>query len=158
MKPLDSIVECLEKAQCNLECIIGGNPMPIVSWFKNKTTLTENDNIIFEVNQDDGIYKCLIKSCEMIDAGTYVVKAKNAVGEVTSTSQLSIVTIPKVIKNLVLSGTNPSVLKNKSNENIIYLIEKSSLKLDCQIQGTPKPIIKGFKNDVEIKQDDRIKL
>ena len=155
---MEPTFECLEKAECTIESIVIGNPTPIISWFKNKTALTESDNILFEANHSHGLYKCIIKSCELADAGTYMIKAKNTVGEATSTTQVSIMAIPKIIKKLAVSGANTSLLKNLCNENTIYLIEKSPLKVDCQIQGTPKPTITLLKNNLEIKQDERIKV
>ena len=158
LKPLEPTIEILEKTECILECIIVGNPSPSISWFKNKAMLSENDNIIFESNQADGLYRCLIKSSELTDGGTYMIKAKNAVGEVLSTTQLSIVTAPKITRNIGISGANTGVLKNMTSENNFTLIEKSPLKLDCQIQATPKAIVTWFKNSSEIKQDERIKF
>ncbi len=32
LKPLEPTVECLEKEQCSLECIIIGTPTPTISW------------------------------------------------------------------------------------------------------------------------------
>lgn len=85
------------------------------------------------------------------DAGVFTVKAKNAVGEAISSSQLIVLSPPKFVKELTLASKAPS------RSEVLTLMEKTQLKLDCQITGVPKPNLTWFKDDQELQFDDRIK-
>ena len=92
-----------------------------------------------------------------------MVKAKNILGEVSSTSQVTVLTKPKFVKPACLSSSSAPALTTDFDFNDIVIPklcvnEKSQLKLECQVNGTPKPIVKWFQDDDELKNNDKYKL
>ena len=94
------------------------------------------------------------------DAGTFVVKAKNPLGEVTANCQLVVHTLPKFVKQLTTSNPVTSTQVEIEDDILTKLLvnEKTNLKLECQVTGLPKPTIKWFCGDEEIKNNDKFKL
>lgn len=75
--------------QVRLTANIVGIPMPEVTWYKEDEVLSNSD--VFEITQDDeNNYTLFIHDVLPEDAGKYIVAAKNELGTVTSTAQLTV--------------------------------------------------------------------
>lgn len=100
------------------------------------------------------------------DSGSYIIKAKNPIGECSSTSTVLILTPPKFVKPLTLASSSlPVSVSEMENDGesatpVSKLVanEKSQVKLECQISGTPKPAVKWMLGEEEIKTSDKLKL
>lgn len=96
------------------------------------------------------------------DTGTFLLKAKNLIGECTSNCQLTVLIPPKFVKPLSLASSTAPVNITEIDEEVpitkLSVNEKSQIKIDCQITGLPKPNVKWLRNDMDIKNDDKLKL
>ncbi len=168
VQPLITDLQLIEGNKLELSARINANPRPSIIWIRNKVSLQEEiDNEHVKLVENDNEYKLVIDNCLWTDSGTYVIKAKNPIAEVSSQSQIVIHTVPKFIKHLTLISSTIPVSLNEINteENPdlpctkLVVNEKSQIKLECQITGLPKPTIKWFKNEnEELKSSDKIKL
>lgn len=89
-------------------------------------------------------------------------KAKNPIGECSTICQLTILIPPKFVKQLNLASSSTPVIISEIDEEIpvskLSVNEKSQIKIECQINGLPKPTVKWLRNDIEIRNDDKLKL
>lgn len=96
------------------------------------------------------------------DAGTFLLKAKNPIGECTSTCQLTVLVPPKFVKPLALASSTAPVTITEIDEDVpvtkLAVNEKSQVKIECQVTGLPKPAVKWLRNDMDVKSDDKLKL
>ena len=76
-------------SQVRLTANIVGVPQPEVTWYKEDEVIFNSDE--FEISQDDqNNYTLFIGDVLPEDAGKYVVVAKNELGTVKSTAQLTV--------------------------------------------------------------------
>lgn len=107
-------------------------------------------------------YTLTINQLVSSDSGTYFLKAKNVIGECTTTCQLTVLVPPKFVKPLSLSSSTAPVTISEIEEDVqvtkLSVNEKSQIKIECQVTGLPKPNVKWLRNDMDIRNDDKMKL
>ena len=150
IKPLDANIEIPENELCVFEAVASGIPVPSMTWIKDKTTLTESERIkmVAEATMpNQTTFKLLIENCKTEDAGQYIVKIKNALGEVTTQSKLNVLFGPKFVKELL------------SEYNVK---EHDVTKLTAEINANPKAEVAWFKETSTepetILSNDKFKL
>lgn len=163
-KPLDQTMELVEGTRCEFKVIIKGNPKPNIVWNKTKSSLNadiEKSRIKLVENVEECTYSLVIEKCLATDSGSFIVKGKNPLGEVTSTCALTVQTFPRFNKELTSGGKDVTKTQVEMADDIVTKIlanEKSNLKLECQVTGLPKPTAKWFYGNEEIKNSDKYKL
>jgi hemicentin len=172
VKALETPKTLTEGTSLSYECIITGNPIPTITWIRNKLPLTseiESGEVKVDYIEKENMYNLIIDGCKVSDAGNYILKAKNALGEVSCTSQLTVQTKPTFVIPLnVSSSSAPTILSEYelkdsegNNSQVIPKVsvnEKAQAKLECQVIGIPKPTIKWFNMNEELKNSDNYKL
>ncbi|XP_078408137.1 uncharacterized protein LOC144686589 [Cetorhinus maximus] len=88
VKELDKIC-CAEGESVMFECLISGEPTPVVTWIQNDRVLTY-DNSKHRFEESGGMYRLYIDGVAASDLGNYKCVAKNKAGEVQSVSSLTI--------------------------------------------------------------------
>ncbi|XP_059503180.1 titin-like [Stegostoma tigrinum] len=88
VKELDRIC-CAEGESVMFECLISGDPPPVVSWIQNDRVLTD-DNSKHRFEESGGKYRLYIDTVSASDMGNYKCIAKNKAGEVQSISSLTV--------------------------------------------------------------------
>lgn len=73
------------KQTLTLSCVIGGEPMPTINWYKNKK-LIKSKTITFE----NRIAKYVIEETSEETAGTYTCSAENALGKVETSCTVTV--------------------------------------------------------------------
>lgn len=116
---------------------IDGEPKPVCKWFHNGKEITDNYKI---VNDEQGSKLIIPKVCND-DHGLFTCKLQNASGQAESSANLIVTGPPYVVKHL---------------ENIDTAVD-TDVKLTAIIKGNPKPAIKWFVDDKEVKMDKRKK-
>ncbi len=116
-----------------------------------------------ETVEEENSYSLIIENCLATDSGAFSLKAKNLLAEVSTNSLLTVQSPPAFVKELSLaSSSSPTTTSSVEIGNLtltkISTNDKSQLKLECQVTGFPKPTIKWFKNDDEIKTNEKFKL
>uniref|UniRef100_A0A673BFY9 Obscurin like cytoskeletal adaptor 1a n=1 Tax=Sphaeramia orbicularis TaxID=375764 RepID=A0A673BFY9_9TELE len=133
-------------AQCGtdatLRCQIGGDPRPDVVWErKNIQILSEGR---YKLSEEGKAFLLTITGVTPGDAGQYICKAKNSIGETYAAASLKVEGEPQQLEgvNEALNGEHKG-----DNDKPRFLIKPLSLRVDrgedaafsCKIWGTPLP-------------------
>ncbi|CAF3575459.1 unnamed protein product [Adineta steineri] len=142
---LPAKIEAVQGQQIIIPCKVSGHPRPEITFLKDKKDVTTlDDKARFRIEHDEKTdqVRLIISDVKEEDQGKYTVRAKNPANTVEEHTNL-IVTAPlafieKLEDTDVISGQN--------------------LTLSCRCQGIPKPTIKWFQNDIEIKSTTKQKI
>ncbi|MBN3308414.1 CC141 protein, partial [Amia calva] len=77
-----------EGSPVTLEVEVSGFPEPTLTWYRNGQKLTNDEHI--ELSQKEGKHSLFIQKVTDIDAGLYVVRAKNSSGTLSSSAILQV--------------------------------------------------------------------
>jgi len=109
-----------------MELKVTGFPKPQVTWFKNgKEELVAGGRFRFLYEDEESI-ALIIKSVTKEDAGLYVVKAVNDLGEAETRGQLIVKAPPRFVKKMV----------------DMSCMTEEKLAMDVVVEGSPKPEVK----------------
>lgn len=149
MKPV--IVE--EKKNAILECIVTGQPTPIVKWFsKNKEIKTDKTKKI-SYNIETGVATLEILEPTPNDETMYKVTADNKFGKAECRSNLVISKMVTVIQPVVLHA--PKITKPI---NAVISKPNKEITLEAEFEGVPVPEIVWRRNGKEIKPTEDYKI
>ncbi|KAM9212162.1 hemicentin-1 [Dugong dugon] len=112
----------------NLFCEVEGTPSPIIMWYKDDVQVTESSTI--QIVNNGKILKFFKATPE--DAGRYSCKAINIAGTSQKYFNIDVLVPPTIIG------------ANSPNEVSVVLNYDSTL--ECQVKGTPFPVIHWFKD------------
>ena len=138
-------IDAIQGGEILLTCQVSGSPKPEITFLKDKKdVLTSEEKARFQVEHDEktGEVRLRITNIREEDQGKYTVRAKNAAQTVEEHTTLVVSAPLAFLEQLqdtdVISGQN--------------------LTLTCRCQGVPKPTIKWYQNDVEIKSTTKQKI
>lgn len=77
-----------ERSSFEFNCLVAGNPLPTVQWFRNDNCVDNNPN--YNITYNNGLASLHIKSVKVEDQGIFTVKASNQVGHNECSSILSV--------------------------------------------------------------------
>uniref|UniRef100_A0A1B6FN80 Obscurin n=1 Tax=Cuerna arida TaxID=1464854 RepID=A0A1B6FN80_9HEMI len=117
-------------------------PKPNVRWFHNEVEITEKKTEFTRIEEGDN-YKLIIKEVTTELSGKYTCKVSNELGKEETSSKFTVYSKPKFSKPL------PKDVK---------VDEGASLTLQIEVEGTPEPTVKWFKNGQELTGDAHIKI
>ena len=138
-------IEAVQGTTVVIPCKVSGTPKPEITFLRDKKdVLTSDDKARFRVEQDDktGEVRLVITDVKEDDQGKYTIRAKNPAQTVEEQT------------NLVV--TAPLAFVDKLQDTDV--ISGQNLTLTCRCQGIPKPTIKWFQNDNEIKSTTKQKV
>ncbi|XP_007935886.1 hemicentin-1 [Orycteropus afer afer] len=121
-------VSVLLNQATNLFCEVEGTPSPIIMWYKDDVQVTESSTI--QIVNSGKILKLFKATPE--DAGRYSCKAINIAG----TSQ-KYFNIDVIVPPTILGANSP---------NEVSVVLNHDTTLECQVKGTPFPVIHWFKD------------
>ncbi|XP_043582472.1 obscurin isoform X6 [Bombus pyrosoma] len=124
-----------------LELQIRGYPKPDIKWSKDGEEIVTGGRYKY-LWEDEESMSLVIKNVTAKDAGTYTIKAKNELGEDTTQIELIVKSAPKITKK----QTDMSVI---IDETLTMLV---------QIEATPAPEVKWYKDGQELREDGRISI
>lgn len=67
-----------ERASFEFNCMVAGNPLPTVQWFRNDNCVDNNPS--YNITYNNGLASLQIQSVKVEDQGIFTVKASNQVG------------------------------------------------------------------------------
>jgi len=145
---MDDPVEAFETDSFTFSIECDGNPKPVAKWTKEgKAIDTSAKDSRFTVSESGGCYKLKISKVEMDDAGNYQVEFTNRAGDKKVSSELKVhsqdeLKVPKCMADLK---------DKKANKG-------AKTFFNMKIRGEPLPEVKWYLNDVEIVENDVMKL
>ncbi|XP_034177401.2 obscurin isoform X2 [Osmia lignaria lignaria] len=124
-----------------LELQIRGYPKPDIKWTKDGQEIVAGGRYKY-LWEDEESMSLVIKKVTAKDAGVYTVRAKNELGEDTTQIELIVKSAPKIIKK---------------QGDLTGIVEETTT-MTVQIEATPAPEVKWYKDGQEIKEDNRISI
>lgn len=124
-----------------LELQIRGYPKPDIKWSKDGEEIVAGGRYKY-LWEDEESMSLVIKNVTAKDAGTYKIRAKNELGEDTTQIELIVKSAPKVTK--------------KQTDTTVSVSETSTMVV--QIEATPAPEVKWYKDGQELQEDSRISI
>ncbi|XP_031365474.1 obscurin isoform X3 [Apis dorsata] len=124
-----------------LELQIRGYPKPDIKWTKDGQEIVAGGKYKY-LWEDEESMSLVIKNVTAKDAGVYTIKAKNELGEDTTQIELIVKSAPKITKK----QTDTTCIINET------------LTMTVEIEATPAPEVKWYKDGQEIKENDRISI
>lgn len=109
-----------------LSCQIVGNPIPVVSWEKDKLPVQSGGR--FKTTEDGDLYRLTIYDLSLEDSGQYICRAKNTIGEAFAAVSI------KVGQETTVTESAPYFIQKPSNIKVT-LGEDAMFK--CKVQGSP---------------------
>ncbi|NXG04874.1 TITIN protein, partial [Sakesphorus luctuosus] len=143
-QPLQSVV-ALEGSAATFEAHISGFPVPEVSWFRDGQVLSAAALPGVQISFSDGRAKLVIPTVTEANSGRYTVQATNGAGQATSTAEL-----------LVTAGTAPPNFSQRLQS--MTARQGSQVRLDVRVTGIPTPVVKFYRDGVEIKSSPDFKI
>ncbi len=125
IKSFDKQVEAQAENPLVLEVICTGNPLPTISWTKERKAVEEDENLKLTSEILAGgqvLHRLTSFACSSSDAGNYAVEAKNPLGKATAATKVDILHKPLFKKEL----------------SDMYVKEKDTVKLTAEIEANPK--------------------
>jgi len=122
---------------------VEANPPPNVNWQKDGTDVTLDEERMSQL--ENGSLN--IASSQLSDSGTWTVIAENGLGQVER-KQIELNVHPSSLPITVTVGSEKDVLN-----------EGEEIKLTCEVQGYPIPVIRWYKNNVPLSsRGNRIQI
>ncbi|GAU87381.1 hypothetical protein RvY_00244-2 [Ramazzottius varieornatus] len=138
------------------ECKVKGDPKPTLTWYQGSKALTAGAKyamIMSNMPSSDGTFdaRLEIANAEAGDGGEYKVVASNSAGEGQATINLSFANADEEAE------TGPSGVPRFTSKPAIRQ-EGTSLFMECNLSGDPKPDIKWFQGDSSVLASARHKM
>ncbi|NXH49300.1 TITIN protein, partial [Dicaeum eximium] len=143
-QPLQSVV-ALEGSAATFEAHISGFPVPEVNWFRDGQVLSAATLPGVQISFSDGRARLVIPTVTEANSGRYTVQATNGSGQATSTAEL-----------LVTAGTAPPNFSQRLQS--MTARQGSQVRLDVRVTGIPTPVVKFYRDGVEIKSSPDFKI
>jgi hemicentin len=138
-------IEAVQGQQVIIPCKVSGHPKPEITFLKDKkdvTTLEDKSRFRIEHDEKKGEVRLIISDVKEEDQGKYTIRAKNPAQTVEEQTNLTV--------------TAPLAFVDKLQDTDV--VSGQNLTLTCRCQGIPKPTIKWYQNDTEIKSTTKQKI
>ncbi|XP_023605093.1 hemicentin-1-like, partial [Myotis lucifugus] len=109
-----------------LECKAAGNPLPVITWYKDNRPLAGSTSVAF-LNRGQIIE---IESAQIADAGIYKCVAINSAGATELYYSLQVHVPPSI------SGSS----------NVVAVVVNNLVRLECEARGIPAPSLTWLKD------------
>ncbi|XP_010292888.1 PREDICTED: obscurin-like protein 1, partial [Phaethon lepturus] len=109
-----------------LSCQIIGNPIPVVSWEKDKLPVPSGGR--FKTTEDGDLYRLTIYDLSLEDSGQYICRAKNTIGEAFAAVSIKVGEETTVTESAPYFIQKPSSIKVTLGEDAMF---------KCKVQGSP---------------------
>ncbi|XP_064466282.1 obscurin-like isoform X4 [Ornithodoros turicata] len=134
-------VEANEGSSAMLELKVAGYPKPEILWKHDGEVIEAGGRYRF-LYEDEETITLVIKNVQKSDAGTYSVTAKNELGSADTKCKLIV--------------HSPAAFKKELKD--VSVMTDQPLKLDVEVQGTPSPDVKWYKDGQALSDNGRVKI
>ena len=118
-----------------------GYPKPDIKWTKDGQEIIAGGRIKY-LWEDEESLSLVIKNVTAQDAGIYKIRAKNELGEDNTQIELIVKSAPKITKRM----------------NDMSVLAEETITMSVQIQASPAPEVKWYKNNQQILESDRVTI
>jgi hypothetical protein len=142
---LPTKIDGVEGEQIVISCKVSGRPKPEITFLKDKkdvTTLADKSRYRIEYDDATDDVRLIISDAKEDDQGKYTIRAKNPAQTVEEQTTVVV--------------TAPLAFIDKLQD--VDVISGQTVVLTCRCQGIPKPTIKWYQNDTEIKSTTKQKI
>ncbi|KAG5842162.1 hypothetical protein ANANG_G00174720 [Anguilla anguilla] len=113
-----------------LSCTIVGNPVPVVTWEKEKLRLTSGGR--FKTVEDGDTYRLTIYDLTLEDSGQYMCRAKNTVGEAYAAVTLKVALPEQIVDRAPLFLVKPVSARKDGR----YVGESNRVQISSDSDGS----------------------
>ncbi|XP_067234432.1 obscurin isoform X13 [Chanodichthys erythropterus] len=131
----------------SLSCTIVGNPVPVVTWEKDKLLLSAGGR--FKTVEDGDVYRLTIYDLTLEDSGQYICRAKNNVGEAYAAVTLKVGLPETVIERAPVFIVKPVSTRVGLGGDVTFY---------CRVAAHPAPNFDWEKDGRYLGETNRIKI
>ncbi|KJH44301.1 immunoglobulin I-set domain protein [Dictyocaulus viviparus] len=140
-------VSIVEGESATYECKVAGEPQPEIKWFKDKDAIASTDEHFVQTTETDGTARLVIKSAKIIDSGEIRCEAYNSAGTASTSAPLTVM-LPE-------DEIAPEFTRDLT---ACQVMEGVMAQFECKVKGTPLPVVRWFKDGVELKPGDGVTI
>ncbi|XP_061109722.1 obscurin isoform X41 [Conger conger] len=130
-----------------LSCTIVGNPLPVVTWEKEKLRLTSGGR--FKTVEDGDTYRLTIYDLNLEDSGQYMCRAKNNVGEAYAAVTLKVALPEQIVDRAPLFLAKPVSARVGLGEDVTF---------QCRVAAHPEPTFDWEKDGRYVGESNRVQV
>ncbi|XP_056306263.1 obscurin isoform X7 [Danio aesculapii] len=131
----------------SLSCTIVGNPVPVVTWEKEKLRISAGGR--FKTVEDGDIYRLTIYDLTLEDSGQYMCRAKNNVGEAYAAVTLKVGLPETVVERAPVFTVKPVSTRVGLGGDVTFY---------CRVSAHPAPNFDWEKDGRYLGETNRIKI
>lgn len=131
----------------SLSCTIVGNPVPVVTWEKEKLLLSTGGR--FKTVEDGDVYRLTIYDLTLEDSGQYICRAKNNVGEAYAAVTLKVGLPETVVERAPVFIVKPVSTRVGLGGDVTFY---------CRVAAHPAPNFDWEKDGRYLGESNRIKI
>ncbi|KAJ8337405.1 hypothetical protein SKAU_G00386250 [Synaphobranchus kaupii] len=130
-----------------LSCTIVGNPLPVVTWEKEKLRLTSGGR--FKTVEDGDTYRLTIYDLTLEDSGQYMCRAKNNIGEAYAAITLKVALPAQIVDRAPLFLVKPLSARVGLGEDVTF---------ECRVAAHPEPNFDWEKDGRYVGESNRVQI
>lgn len=131
----------------SLSCTIVGNPVPVITWEKEKLRISAGGR--FKTIEDGDIYRLTIYDLTLEDSGQYMCRAKNNVGEAYAAVTLKVGLPETVVERAPVFTVKPLSTRVGLGGDVTFY---------CRVSAHPAPNFDWEKDGRYLGETNRIKI
>ncbi|XP_076636076.1 uncharacterized protein LOC143349064 isoform X2 [Colletes latitarsis] len=134
-----------EGSSLRMDCVVEGNPLPTVQWYKNDTNIDNSPDYVITYNNGEAVLK--FDEVFLEDKATYTCKAANRLGQASTSASLNVQTSEA-------GQEKPCFITPLSNA---MGRAGQRIKLECEVRGNPTPTLTWYHDGRPIEESPNLK-
>ncbi|XP_043261539.1 uncharacterized protein LOC122402644 [Colletes gigas] len=135
-----------EGSSLRMDCVVEGNPLPTVQWYKNDTNIDNSPDYVITYNNGEAVLK--FDEVFLEDKATYTCKAANRLGQASTSASLNVET-SEAGQEKPCFTTPLSNAMGRAGQRI---------KLECEARGNPTPTLTWYHDGRPIEETMNLKI
>ncbi|XP_076170517.1 uncharacterized protein LOC143148247 isoform X3 [Ptiloglossa arizonensis] len=135
-----------EGSSHRMDCIVEGNPLPTVQWYKNDINIDNSPDYVITYNNGEAVLK--FDEVFLEDKATYTCKAANRLGQASTSASLN-VEASKIAQEKPRFVTPLSNAMGRAGQRV---------KLECEARGNPMPTLIWYHDGRPIEETMNLKI
>lgn len=167
----------LENSSHRLDCIVEGNPLPTVQWFKNDVNIDNSPDYVITYNNGEAVLK--FEEVFLEDKATYTCKATNRLGQASTSAFLD---VEREELYILLLNNNVwrknCIFRSKIHFIVLFIAAEFTsekpyfvtplsnamgragqrVKLECEAKGNPMPVLTWYHDGRPVEESMNLKV